>query len=287
MLHRVYEDSDGIAAIELNLACPNIPGKPTISNDFDQMEQVLQAVTGMPQHGTIPMGIKIAPYFDMPFFERAATIIAKYPIQFVVCVNSLGNALCVDAENECEAIAPRRGLGGLGGGFIKHTALANVRTLSELLTSQGRTDIDIVGVGGVHSGQDAFEMILCGARAVQVGTCHWTEGAGCFTRIAAELEEIMHKKGYSSIDAFRGKLKPYCKATTRVPAHESTHEPDCFSTEPEYIKAALGIPPKATWREVVGKQLGDPNAASWVTFLSGLIVGCCISYQILQRSVSH
>ena len=44
---------------------------------------------------------------------------------------------------------------------------------------------------------------------MQIGSCHWTEGAKCFDRIAAELEDLMKSKGYSSIADFRGKLKPY------------------------------------------------------------------------------
>ncbi len=59
----------------------------------------------------------------------------------------------------------------------------------------------------VQSGKDAFELILCGAKAVQVGTCHRVEGPDCFNRIADELEAIMKQKGYSSIEQFRGKLK--------------------------------------------------------------------------------
>ena len=50
-----------------------------------------------------------------------------------------------------------------------------------------------------------------GAKAVQVGTCHWTEGPSCFDRISKELQDIMAKKGYSSLEDFRGKLKPYVK----------------------------------------------------------------------------
>lgn len=79
--------------------------------------------------------------------------------------------------------------------------------MSELLKSSGRLDIDVVGVGGVASGKDAFDMILCGAKAVQVGTCHWTEGPSCFDRISNELEEIMREKGYNCIEDFRGSLK--------------------------------------------------------------------------------
>lgn len=79
----------------------------------------------------------------------------------------------------------------------------------QLLQTYGRGDIDIVGVGGIFTGKDAFEMLLCGAKAVQVGTCHWVEGSACFERIERELLTIMDKKGYKSIEEFRGKLKSY------------------------------------------------------------------------------
>ena len=58
---------------------------------------------------------------------------------------------------------------------------------------------------------DVFEMILCGAAAVQVGTCHWNEGPKCFDRICEELRDIMESKGYQSIDEFKFKLKDWSK----------------------------------------------------------------------------
>ena len=99
------------------------------------------------------------------------------------------------------------GCTGMSGHAAKHTALANVRKMRELLDER----IDVVGVGGVASGQDAFEMILCGAAAVQVGTCHWTEGGACFQRIADELKAIMERKGYGTLGEFRNQLKPWSK----------------------------------------------------------------------------
>lgn len=210
MLSRAFTRKQ-ISAIELNLACPNIPGKPTIAYDFEQMESVLRTVTQHPLFGEIPLGVKLAPYFDMSHFDKAADILAKYPVKFIVTINTIGNALFVDLENECACISPKGGFGGLSGGYVKPTALANVRMMSLKLAEKGRSDIDVIGVGGVFTGTDAFELILCGAKAVQVGTCHWTEGAACFDRIATELETIMRRKGYSSIEEFRGKLKPYIK----------------------------------------------------------------------------
>jgi dihydroorotate dehydrogenase (fumarate) len=228
MLSRVYK-THGVAGIELNLACPNVPGKPMVAYDFAQMEEVLQAVCAHPDYGKIPLGVKLAPYLDMPLFDHIVSILVKYPIKYIVCINTIGNALVVDAENECEGIVPRQGLGGLGGGFVKHTALANVRIFYNLLHKYHREDIDIVGVGGIHTGKDAFEMILCGAKAVQVGTCHWTEGPGCFDRITKELEEIMKEKGYDHIKEFRGNLRPY------IPPITSPKESDTIKKEEEEL----------------------------------------------------
>ena len=217
MLSRAM-DVEGISGIELNLACPNVPGKPIIAYDFDMMEKWLKKICAHSKFKNKPLGVKMAPYFDAPHFELAASILVKYPIKFITCINTIGNALMVDVENEMPSMLAKGGFGGLGGGYVKPTALANVNTMCRLLAEKNRPDIDVIGVGGVSSGRDAFEMILVGAKAVQVGTCHWTEGARCFERIAQELEDIMRSKNYSSIEDFRGKLKPYSKELAKTKA---------------------------------------------------------------------
>ncbi len=217
----------GITCIELNLACPNVPGKPIVAYDFAGMDLVCKRVTAiMKQHSQatrtyeskssgdggapkITFGVKLAPYFDMAQFREAVNIICKYPIHFITTCNTIGNALFVDTESECVSIQGKGGYGGLGGGFIKPTALANIRTISTLLEEAGKVDVKVIGVGGIATGDDAFQAILCGASAVQIGSCHWTEGPKCFDRIAGELEDIMKKKGYSRIDDFKGGLQKY------------------------------------------------------------------------------
>ncbi|KAL7526866.1 hypothetical protein ACHAWF_001950 [Thalassiosira exigua] len=156
-----------------------------------------------------PLGVKLPPYFDRPHFQTAAAILNKHKriLGYAASVNTIGNALAVDFHAEMPSIRAKGGFAGLSGPAIKYTALANVRQMRELLDE----DIDVVGAGGIRSGRDAFEMILCGATAVQVGTCHWTEGPGCFDRICDELRAIMETKGYRSPDDFRGKLKEWSK----------------------------------------------------------------------------
>lgn len=198
-----------IKAVELNLACPNVIGKPIIAYDFDQMKDILGQVTKAMKGTGVALGIKLPPYLDGPHFQQAADILNQFEssIAYVASINTLGNSLVVDMHSEAPVISSNQGFAGLSGAAVKYTALANVRKLRVALNDS----IDVVGVGGVHSGQDAFDLILCGATAVQVGTCHWTEGPKCFDRICKELEAIMQSKGYSSIDDFKGKLKDWSR----------------------------------------------------------------------------
>lgn len=69
-------------------------------------------------------------------------------------------------EDETVVIKPKNGFGGLGGDYIKPTALANVHAFYKRLNPS----IQIIGTGGVKTGRDAFEHILCGASMVQLGT---------------------------------------------------------------------------------------------------------------------
>lgn len=109
---------NGVSSIEINLACPNIPGKPITAYDFEMLDEVLFNVAQIPNLNRKPIGIKLAPYFDLLHFDKAASIIAKYPIQYVVTSNSMGNCLVIDSDRECSCILPKGGLGGLGGTYI-------------------------------------------------------------------------------------------------------------------------------------------------------------------------
>ena len=145
------QESDYEGLVELNLSCPNVPGKPQIAYDFET-------------------------------------------------TTSIGNGLYI--EDESVVIKPKNGFGGIGGDYIKPTALANVHAFYQRL----KPEIQIIGTGGVKSGRDAFEHILCGASMVQIGTALQKEGVAVFDRITKELKEIMEEKGYESLEDFRGKL---------------------------------------------------------------------------------
>ncbi|MBK8444689.1 MAG: dihydroorotate oxidase [Sphingobacteriales bacterium] len=201
-LHIISELSDieGIAALELNLSCPNLPDKPLIAYHYENTRSLLDLVS---RHCRKPLGLKLPPYFDMPDFVRYAELFSRYDIHFITSINSIPNGLIVDIESESVTIKPKNGLGGLGGAYIKPTTLANVRRFYELMPPQ----VAIIGCGGIENGTDVFEHILCGAAAVQIGTQLMKEGTAVFARLEKELSDCMERKGYRCIDDFKGKLK--------------------------------------------------------------------------------
>ena len=183
---------------ELNLSCPNVSGKPQIAYDFETTERILGEAFG---YFDKPLGIKLPPYFDIVHFDQAAEVFNRHPLKFVNCVNSIGNGMYI--EDESVVIRPKNGFGGIGGEYIKPTALANVHAFYQRLNPS----IQIIGTGGVYTGRDAFEHILCGASMVQIGTALHQQGVEVFERVSLGLKAIMVQKGYETIEDFKGKLK--------------------------------------------------------------------------------
>ena len=194
-----------ISGIELNLSCPNIEGKSQIGYDFDAMNNLLfkvdKIIATLKNRNKFNFGLKLPPYFDIAHFNEVANIINKYSVNTITCINSLGNGLVVNADTESVVIKPKGGLGGIGGNVIKSIALSNVRQFSKL------TNCDIIGCGGIKNGRDIFEHILCGAKAVQVGTEFYMQGIKVFSKLENELLDIMTEKKYTNINDFFGKLK--------------------------------------------------------------------------------
>ena len=165
----IVSNVKGVDAIELNVACPNVIGHPIIGYDFDQFQDVLESLASHPDVGKKPLGIKLPPYLDFQHFKKVAEMVRcsyllssnssshTYSnfiqinkcdfVRYVACINTMGNALVVDADSEQPLIRPKGGFGGLSGPSVKYTALANVKKLRELL----RKDIDVIGVGGVRT----------------------------------------------------------------------------------------------------------------------------------------
>lgn len=198
-----------IQGMEINLSCPNIIGKGQLAYDLLEMEnyltEVFNVISEFPEHKLI-IGVKLPPYFDLHWYPLITNILKKFAINFITCINSLGNGLLVDLETETTRIRPKNGMGGIGGIYVKPVGLSNVRNFYLEFQKQN-LDIDIIGCGGITCGEDAMEYILCGASAVQIGTQLYQEGIEVFSRIEKEMLVWLEKKKYKSLLDFQGKLK--------------------------------------------------------------------------------
>jgi len=200
-LIEAFEKDKNVDVLEVNLSCPNVVGKPQIAYDFETTDELLEKIFKL--WITKPIGFKLPPYFDPAHTQMMADILKKYPVDFITCINSVGNTLMINPETEQPLIAPKGGLGGLGWDYVKPVALANVRMFYKLLGDK----VKIIWCGGIKNGVDVFEHLLAGASFVQLGTIFWKEDTTCFERIENEFVEYVSKKWYSDISEIIWNLK--------------------------------------------------------------------------------
>jgi len=188
-------------AIEINLSCPNIEGKAQAAYDFNYSKKILRNARNLSEK---PLLVKMPPLLDISLQKEFALILAKTKMDAITLINSVGNTLIIDLKKQKPVIKPKKGLGGLGGKYIKPVALGQVWSYYNIFKEMNY-NIKIIGVGGIYSGFDAFEFFLAGADAIQIGTAFKEKGIKIFSRIKKELSLITKK--YYSLEEFKGKLR--------------------------------------------------------------------------------
>lgn len=159
---------DGVAAIELNLSCPNVDDAP---------ETAAEIVAACRRETRLPLFAKLSPAtWDLPAVARA---VAGAGADGLSLVNTI-RGLALDEQT----LLPRlgTGVGGLSGPALKPIALAAVHACYRA------TALPIVGMGGVRSGRDALDLHAVGASAVAVGTVLFAD-PGAPARVRQELAE--------------------------------------------------------------------------------------------------
>ncbi len=161
---RIFSQCDTVAAIEFNFGCPNeTHGGRIISFDASGIRDILNGI-----YGPKPIWMKVSPYSDPMLLKEIAGIVNESDkIRAVVTCNTFPNAY-VDTN----AISPNGGLAGLSGPALKPIALGQVVQWRKHLKS----DIDVIGVGGIMTGNDIVDFLDAGARAVQIASCAFWSG---------------------------------------------------------------------------------------------------------------
>ena len=186
-------DMDGVAAIELNISCPNVKDGGII---FGTDARQAAAVTSVAKKSTSkPVIVKLSPNVtDITEIARACEAAGAD------CL-SLINTL-MGMEINIQTWRPTLGnmTGGLSGGAIKPVALRMVWQVANAVK------VPIIGMGGIRSASDAAEFFLAGASAVAIGTANFAEPS-ITMKIADDLERYLRGHGLKNIRDLVGKVK--------------------------------------------------------------------------------
>jgi dihydroorotate dehydrogenase (NAD+) catalytic subunit len=171
-------ERDEVAAIELNVSCPNVHSGLIVGEQPAETEMLLEAVRPLTEK---PLVVKLTPNVANP--ADVAVAAEQGGADAVSLVNTL-KASAVDPATGQPGIAA--GHGGLSGPAVRPVAIAQVRAVAAAVS------IPIVGMGGVASGADAREFIAAGSTLVAVGTENFRDPrAG--ERIAGEIAGVFER----------------------------------------------------------------------------------------------
>ncbi|MCK5805486.1 MAG: dihydroorotate dehydrogenase [Lentisphaeria bacterium] len=185
MARRLDAEREGIAALEVNISCPNIKeGGIAFGTDLHMAATVVGAVR---RATTLPLITKLSP--NVTKIGDFARCVVDAGSDMVSLINTLP-ALAIDIESRRPRIA--NVTGGLSGPAIKPIA---VRMVYEVRCA---VDVPIIGMGGVRSAEDVVEFLIAGADAVGVGTAIFSDPA-CLSRIVSNLDTYLSNHGIQHV----------------------------------------------------------------------------------------
>ena len=171
-----------VAALELNVSCPNVETGLVMGADPHEVGGLLERVRPLTDK---PLIVKLTPNAsDVPAVARAAEQAGASALSLINTIRGM-------------ALDPSTGkpwlgatTGGVSGAAVKAIALAQVHAVSAAV------GIPVIGMGGVQSGRDALDLLLAGADLVAVGTESFRDPAAG-RRVALELAHLLANSGNS------------------------------------------------------------------------------------------
>ena len=185
-------ESDGIAALEINVSCPNVKeGGISFSADPQKMAGVITAVRNATK---LPIITKLSPNGAIPVFAKAAEDAGS---DMLSMINTIP-AMAIDIDTHRPKLANVSG--GLSGPCVKPVGIKAVYDAAKAVK------IPIIGMGGIETWRDAAEYLIAGASAVAVGTATFTNPMAPI-EVVRGLEQWLERIGAKSVSEVIGTVK--------------------------------------------------------------------------------
>jgi dihydroorotate dehydrogenase (NAD+) catalytic subunit len=186
-------DADGVAALEVNISCPNVK-KGGVA--FGTVPEMAAAVTRSVRQATrLPVIIKLSP--NVTDIGVIAGAVEDAGADAISLINTL-LGMAIDIRTRKPRLANL--FGGLSGPAIKPVALRMVWQAAQAVS------VPVIGIGGITTTEDALEFIMAGATAVEVGTANFYRPRAT-EEIIAGLYGYLREQGLSSIGQVIGSLR--------------------------------------------------------------------------------
>lgn len=182
MAAEMLRDAPHVAAVEVNLSCPNLEGRSSIfAHDPDLSAEVIAASLSCGR----PVWAKLSANTDR--IIEIAGVVADAGASAVTLINTMLGMQITPTG------APSL---GNGGGGVSGPAIHPIAVRAVYDVSRAHPDLDVIGVGGVASGSDAIEMMMAGAKAVQVGTATFANPRAAH-KILHQSARLLDRQGVS------------------------------------------------------------------------------------------
>ena len=182
----------GLAAIEVNISCPNVANRGLVFACQPAPSSAVIAAVRDVVPADVPVLAKLSP--DVTDIVEIATACVDAGADGLTMINTLlGISIDIDLMRPHLA-----GLtGGLSGPAVRPVAVRCVWQVHAAMRAGRLRQVPIVGVGGVASGSDALELVLAGAAGVQVGTVAFHDPSAPL-RVRDELSDALQQRGFTS-----------------------------------------------------------------------------------------
>ena len=189
------EGVEGIAAIEVNVSCPNVQEGGVVFGSSPQM--VASVTSAIRRVTTLPLIVKLSP--NSGDVRPTALAAATSGADAVSLINTM-TSLRIDIHTRKPAL--HNVTGGLSGPAIKPIALRMVYEVARELRASV-PHVPITGLGGIATAEDALEFLMAGASAIQIGTAHFVN-----PRVGVEvlegIETFLRHEGVTSVTEIVG-----------------------------------------------------------------------------------